>query len=439
MGILDWFKGGKRKGKQPSSRPVDDRTPSESQAVKITKEDGRILTGLQKELKVEKEKTRNARTRMKEMEDNFSTIQTQWVKMMEKQQDAISQLMSEKTDHGPVKPSEDIPVKKKSSGIDVESVSRELISGGEIGERPRQKRSFTNAILREKNFKNFVVDDSNRFAYLATEAVATGVGKKYNPLFVYGPPGVGKTHLLHALANILFDRDPDMKILYSSTERFTDELVDAIENNDIQGFRSRYRDLDVILVDDIQMLSGKETTQMEFFNMFNHLYNREKQIVLCSDRPPAEIKELENRLRSRFEGGLIIDIKVPTFEGRRQILFNLSQKDGFSLSSEVLDYMAFYLDSNVRELEGGFNRVTAYASLMKEPITVSLVRKVLEGVLLKRDKGRSAETTGDVGLLEPDEGLHAARPHSITDLDLEEETDQIERELLSELRRQTES
>ncbi|MGA1822261.1 MAG: chromosomal replication initiator protein DnaA [Thermoplasmatota archaeon] len=439
MGILDWLRGGKRKGRSSTSRPIDDTTSSESTGTKIGKAEQRILTDLQKELTAEKEKSRDAEHRIKEMEDNFSTIQAQWVKMMEKQQDAITRLMSEKEEPVKKEKLDEAPVRSPPADIDAKAVSREMVSGVVSDTKPRRKRSFTNAILSEKTFRNFVVDDSNRFAYLATEAVATGVGRKYNPLFVYGPPGVGKTHLLHALANSLVNKDPDINILYSSTERFTDELVDAIENDDIQGFRSRYRDLDVLLVDDIQMLSGKETTQMEFFNMFNHLYHREKQIVLCSDRPPAEIKELESRLRSRFEGGLIIDIKVPTFEGRRQILFNLSQKDGFSLSSEVLDYMAFYLDSNVRELEGGFNRVTAYASLMKEPITVSLVRKVLEGVLLKREKGRIADTGMEPGLLESDESAMTQHAQTVTNMDLEEETDQIERELLSELRKQTSS
>ena len=329
------------------------------------------------------------------------------------------------------------PVEISEENGDLIAKKKDIIRES-IGEKVRSRKPLENAVLKDKTFSNFVVDDSNRFAYLAAEAVATGQGKRYNPLFIYGSPGVGKTHLLHALANKMMERDPKLKILYSSTERFTDEMVRSIEEEDIQGFRERYRNIDVLLVDDIQMISGKETTQLEFFHMFNHLYNHEKQIVLCSDRTPGEISELESRLKSRFEGGLIIDIKVPTFEGRRQILFNLAQRDGFSLSSEVLDYMSFYLDSNVRELEGGFNRVTAYAGLMKEPITISLVRRVLEGVLMKRDKVRRVGDEASGMNLESEAQMFESRKErGGKNLDLEEETDEIERELLMELRKQS--
>jgi chromosomal replication initiator protein len=315
--------------------------------------------------------------------------------------------------------------------------TRETPSSQQKDDKKRSIKRFSSPLIEEKTFENFVVDDSNRFPYLAAEAVATGEGRRYNPLFLYGPVGVGKSHLLQAIANKMKEQDPDLNIVYSSTEKFTDVLINYLSIDNIQDFRKLYRDIDVILMDDIQMLSGREATQKEFFHMFNHLYNSSKQIVLCSDRPPSDIIELETRLRSRFEGGLIIDIQVPTFEGRRQILLNLSHRDGFSISSEVLDYLAFYLDTSVRELEGGFNRVTAYASLMKEPITVNLVRKVLEGILQKREILRKDETE----LKEEHkrysekatENDHSSSPYE--DLDLEEETDMIEKELLFELKK----
>ena len=436
MGILDWLKGGSKK--KPRTKELGpERKPKEvvpeADRLETRHPVDEIIKELKQQLKEERRKSTSQRKQMRQMEDRFDDIQNQLVYFMEKQQDTVKGLAT----GGMGKKKVGTDVEESESEDDLKSKKKDIIRES-IGEKVRTRKSLQNAVLKEKTFNNFVVDDSNRFAYLAAEAVATGQGRRYNPLFIYGPPGVGKTHLLHALANKMMERDPDLKVLYSSTERFTDEMVKSIEDDDIQGFRDRYRNIDVLLVDDIQMISGKETTQLEFFHMFNHLYNSGNQIVLCSDRPPGEIKELESRLKSRFEGGLIIDIKVPTFEGRRQILFNLAQRDGFSLSSEVLDYMSFYLDSNVRELEGGFNRVTAYAALMKEPITISLVRQVLEGVLLKREKMKRVETGEEIGLVKGySEGTESDMVQTAKDMNLEEETDEIERELLSELRRQS--
>lgn len=398
MGLFDWFKKGSdnKKGRK-SDETSQDVVPKEKE----------ILL----ELERERMKNQEQESRIKEMENRFQTMQENWVNLLEKQQSAIEGMMHE----------------KKEETDPRSEVVREKID--------ENKDNLSSPILEDKSFNNFVVDDSNRFPYLAAEAVATGVGRKYNPLFVYGPVGVGKTHLLHAIANKMFESKPDMRILYSSTERFTDELIKALEKDDIEGFRARYRNIDVLLIDDIQMLSGREATQQEFFHMFNHLYNSSKQIVLCSDRPPAEISALETRLRSRFEGGLIIDIKVPTFEGRRQILVNLSQRDGFSLSTEVLDYMAFYLDSSVRELEGGFNRITAYSSLMKEPITVTLVRKVLESFINGKEEVRPRASSPTDDEEKKIESLEVEIPDPYAELDLEEETDQIEKDLLMELKK----
>jgi chromosomal replication initiator protein len=345
-------------------------------------------------------------------------MQENWTELLDEQQKMIKSMAEERA------------VGKKKS---VKSVPKGMMDRSD----QRSSGTISQTILEDKTFTNFVVDDANRFPYLAAEAVATGVGRRYNPLFIYGDVGVGKTHLLHAIANKIYEVDPSKILLYSSTEKFTDELIKALEKDDLEGFRVKYRNVDVLLIDDIQMLSGREATQKEFFHMFNHLYNLGKQIVLCSDRPPAAIKELEARLRSRFEGGLIIDINVPTFEGRRQILLNLAQEDGYSISTEVLDYMAFYLDSSVRELEGGFNRVTAYASLMKEPITVSLVRKVLEGVLTKLATRKDHEEVQSLPLEEISTPIPVATPSPYSDLELEiaEETDKLEQELLFELKR----
>jgi chromosomal replication initiator protein DnaA len=412
MGLFDWFKRGRKSPKETKEVPQD-QVPVDN--ANIRPDDMKELL-----LQLESEKRRNIEQekRMKEMENRFSKMQENWAELLDEQQKMIK-TMAEERDFE----------KKKSAKRGPKS--RMDVTG------QRSSGTISQTILEEKMFTNFVVDDANRFPYLAAEAVATGIGRRYNPLFIYGDVGVGKTHLLHAIANKIFEVDPSKIILYSSTEKFTDELIKALEKDDLEGFRVKYRNVDVLLIDDIQMLSGREATQKEFFHMFNHLYNLGKQIVLCSDRPPAAIKELEARLRSRFEGGLIIDINVPTFEGRRQILLNLAQEDGYSLSTEVLDYMAFYLDSSVRELEGGFNRVTAYASLMKEPITVSLVRKVLEGVLTKLSTRKDREEDQPLPLEEISKPVPIATPSPYSDLELEiaEETDKLEQELLFELKR----
>ncbi|MBN1538740.1 MAG: chromosomal replication initiator protein DnaA [Candidatus Thermoplasmatota archaeon] len=411
MGLFDWFKKG-RKGKKKGNTVPDVPEKAHTAGSSAIGKYDELLRELERERQLNLDQERKIR----EMENRFSRMQEDFAGMAERQQITMEKMMS-----------------------------KDLSSTGKLGHPGPSGKGDTrldiipamsNPVLEDKTFENFVVDEANRFPFLAAEAVATGIGRKYNPLFIYGDVGVGKTHILHAIANKVREMDPRKTLLYSSTEKFTDELLKALERDDLDGFRSRYRNIDVLLVDDIQMLSGKEATQTEFFHMFNHLYNSGKQIVLCSDRPPSEIKELEGRLRSRFEGGLIIDMKVPTFEGRRQILVNHAHSEGYALSPEVLDYLAFYLDSSVRELEGGFNRVTAYATLMKEPVTVSLVRKVLEGALSKggsmKDMQEVLEEDG------PSKGRvtspHLSRnPYSERDTELEEETDKLEQELFLEL------
>ncbi len=414
MGFLDWIRGRK---KRTGSSPQEEKEP----ALSGKGEDVHLLA---EELDLERKRNKEQENRIQEMEERFNALQTRWASMLEHQQNTMLKLMDRDEDTESIPGTGDSKGKKKKKGPGKSDIKS-------------SRSRFSSPVLENKTFENFVVDDSNRFPYLASEAVAVGKGRKYNPLFIYGPVGVGKTHLLHSIANRMKESQGNLNILYSSTERFTDELIRHLESDNIRGFRNLYQDVDVLLVDDIQMLSGREATQKEFFHMFNYLYNSGKQIVLCSDRPPSDIKELETRLRSRFEGGLIIDIQVPTFEGRRQILMNLSQKEGFSISTEVLDYLSFYLDSSVRELEGGFNRVTAFASLMKEPITVTLVRRVLEGTLQKRESIRKEEEAQKEELRRYAEGEGPPDEGPYGKLDLEEETDMIEKELLLELRKES--
>ncbi|CAN5612320.1 chromosomal replication initiator protein DnaA [soil metagenome] len=231
-------------------------------------------------------------------------------------------------------------------------------------------------------FDRFVVGNNNQLSAAAAHAVAEAPARMYNPLFIYGGVGLGKTHLMHAIGHVVLQRDPGKKVLYLSSERFTNELVSAIQEGTMAEFRRLYRQIDLLLVDDIQFLEGKERTQEEFFHTFNALHDAQRQIVLTSDRPPKDIG-LEDRLVSRFEWGLVTDIKPPDFETRVAILRNKVEEDGLEISGmeEVLDYIARHCTSSVREIEGAVIKLLAYSSLTRREITIDLAREALGGVL----------------------------------------------------------
>lgn len=230
-------------------------------------------------------------------------------------------------------------------------------------------------------FETFVTGNSNRFAHAAALAVAESPGKVYNPLFMYGGVGLGKTHLMHAIGNRVLHNHPEMRVLYVSSEQFTNEIIRSIQEGSPDKFRYKYRSIDVLLVDDVQFLSGKTSTQEEFFHTFNTLHDAQKQIILSSDRPPREVERLEERLRSRFEWGLTTDIQAPDFETRIAILRNKAKLDHFSVPSDVLVYIAGRIDSNIRELEGALTRVVAYASLVRKPVSAELAAEVLKDII----------------------------------------------------------
>jgi chromosomal replication initiator protein len=240
-------------------------------------------------------------------------------------------------------------------------------------------------------FETFIVGPSNQFAHAACRAVAEAPSGSYNPLFIYGGVGLGKTHLMHAIGHYVLQHDPGLRLTYISSERFMNEMINALRYERILDFRERYRSVDVLLVDDIQFVSGKEGTQTEFFHTFNALHDAQKQIVLSSDRPPQEITNLEERLRSRFEWGLIADIQPPDVETKAAILKRKAEAEMTPLPDDVAMFIANRTKSNIRELEGALIRLVAYASLTGKPLSIDLARQVLRNVIDQADKAVSID------------------------------------------------
>lgn len=244
---------------------------------------------------------------------------------------------------------------------------------------------MSNTLNPKYTFDSFVIGNSNRFAHAACLAVAESPAKAYNPLFIYGGVGLGKTHLMHAIGHYILSNNPSAKVVYVSSEKFTNELINSIKDDKNVEFRNKYRNVDVLLIDDIQFIANKERTQEEFFHTFNALHDANKQIILSSDRPPKEIPTLEDRLRSRFEWGLIADVGAPDYETRIAILKKKADVENLNIPNEVMAYIATKIKSNIRELEGALIRVVAFSSLTNKEINVDLASEALKDIISSKN------------------------------------------------------
>ena len=271
---------------------------------------------------------------------------------------------------------------EKEAKEGIEEVVEETTSDAPV----KEIKSNNSSLNPKYTFETFVVGDNNKFAHAAALAVGNEPGESYNPLFLYGGVGLGKTHLMHAIGNRILENNRDCNILYVTSEKFTNQLINAIKDNKNEVFRKKYRTIDVLLIDDIQFIAGKERIQEEFFHTFNTLYEDRKQIIISSDKPPRDIPFLEDRLKSRFEWGLLADISCPDYETRFAILRKKAQDESVIIDDYILSNIANKIDSNIRELEGVFNKVVARASLTHSPITIELAEKIINEFKYESEK-----------------------------------------------------
>ena len=286
----------------------------------------------------------------------------------------------------------EIEIKEKSEIEDNNQVVEESI---DFSKTENYSTSFLNP---KYTFDNFVIGNNNKFAQAAAIAVTEAPATAYNPLFIYGGVGLGKTHLMHAIGNKIIQNNPNAKVLYVTSEQFINELINSIKDVNYKNelFRNKYRNIDVLLIDDIQFIAGKKMGQEEFFHTFNTLHQNGKKIIISSDKPPRDIPLLEERLKSRFEWGILADISMPDYETRLAILRRKVQTDRIIIDDYILSVIATKIDSNIRELEGALNKIVAYASLTHSPITIEMAEKSINDLVLQKEKVISAEYIQEV-------------------------------------------
>ncbi len=286
----------------------------------------------------------------------------------------------------------EIEIKEKSEINLIEEKEEETIDFSNT-------ENYSNSFLNPKyTFDNFVIGNNNKFAQAAAIAVSEAPATSYNPLFIYGGVGLGKTHLMHAIGNKIIQNNPNTKVLYVTSEQFINELINSIKDVNYKNelFRNKYRNIDVLLIDDIQFIAGKKMGQEEFFHTFNTLHQNGKQIIISSDKPPRDIPLLEERLKSRFEWGILADISMPDYETRLAILRKKVQTDKIIIDDYILSVIATKIDSNIRELEGALNKIVAYASLTHSPITIEMAEKSINDIVLQKEKVISADYIQEV-------------------------------------------
>ena len=283
--------------------------------------------------------------------------------------------------------------KKCKVFIKLDTDDTDMLASNNVG----NNKVLINSGLNPKyTFSTFVVGNNNKFAQAAAMGVSENPGSKYNPFFIYGGVGLGKTHLMHAIGNEILKNNINSKVLYVTSETFTNQLINALKDQATEKFRDKYRNIDILLIDDIQFIANKKSTQEEFFHTFNTLFEAGKQIVISSDKPPKDIELLEDRLKSRFEWGLIADISNPDYETRLAILRKKTQLDNIIIDDEILSAIATQVDTNIRELEGTLNKLIAKASLTNSPITMAMAQKAIDDSVTSQQKVISSEYIQDV-------------------------------------------
>jgi len=280
----------------------------------------------------------------------------------------------------------EISSSSKTTVLEASRPSQALAKATPIATETQDIPSNNNYLNPKYNFDNFIVGGTNELAHAAAIAIANKPGTSYNPLFIYGGVGLGKTHLMQAVGNKLMTTNPNQKVLYVSAERFTNEFILALKDGKTHDFKKQYRTVDLLLIDDIQLLAGKEQTQEEFFHTFNALYNTNKQVVLTSDRPPKEISSIQDRLISRFEGGMVADVQAPNLETRIAILNSKVKEKNFELSPEVITFIATNVESNIRELEGALNRIIIFSQINNTQPTLEKTKDVLSSLISQPKK-----------------------------------------------------